>query len=151
MASPFLPINIDYPKTEDEQQIRNFLIDTFTNVNTAVNNKEIAEYFPVETQTGQSWFQKSSTNQLVNGFRISQDVGPLPGVAGNKGFPHNIAGIQPGYRITNAWAIANRPKPFSAIPLQIVEITSMQAIINVTASAINYPSCILVIEYTKSS
>lgn len=108
LFSPFLPSTFNLP--EEEDRIRDFLGETFSEVADVVNQKKIGSYTSgVETQNGEVWGYINP--QIIrNGFQtfvfipswVSQTItlNTIPT------FP--ISNIDPNFMITHVWASATK-------------------------------------------
>lgn len=109
LFSPFLPSTFNLP--EEEDRIRDFLGETFSEVADVVNQKKIGSYTAqVETQNGEVWFY-NSTQIVRNGF---QTIIYIPSwitrtITSNTNPAYPIANVDPNFIVTHIWASASKP------------------------------------------
>lgn len=156
-TTPFLPTEIDFPVDEtNPNAVKNFLIDNLKKIIDALNQKDVAIYFPVESFNGQSWFQPGSTSKQRNGFRKVVDFGSLP-LSGPKSVKHGID-VDKDFTITHLWGAANDHQNFSYLPIPYAEtgnnvsliMDDTEVTITTETNMTAYTETYVVIEYVKS-
>ena len=154
---PTLQSSVYFP--EEFEQFRIKLIETYRQMASATNVREIANFFLTETLIGSTWDGASDPQEKRFGYRTVFQVGAIASGATST-VVHNIPNISTlrfthmyGGVITAAGAFEKRPLPYTSATavtaqIQVDSDDTSYRIIN-GATAPNILSGFLILEYLK--
>jgi len=131
------------------------LYQNISNIAHTLNLKDSALYDTQEFVNGQKFFSitPGQPQQLRNAFRLTMNIGALP--IGVTSVNHNLQ-INANWVFTRIYGVASDQTGFNYYPIPdsgaafiSIVVNATQVVIN-NSTAINFSSCIVVLEYLKN-
>lgn len=151
----FLDYTITIPQDAVDMNLK--LTESYQQIASAVNNREISVYTPQELPNGQQYFNNNNTQLFRNVYRKVIDFGTLPN-ATTKSVAHNVT-FDANTVFTHVYGAATDPTGLVYIPLPYASPTDSDNIeLYVDSTNVNvitgkdqtaFTICYIVLEYIK--
>lgn len=150
--------SVYFPSTYEEFNPR--FTDTYRNLASAINLRDISLYDLVERENGQDFFTEGNPRKFRDVYRKVINFGTLPN-ATTKTVAHNIS-VTSDFQFTRIYGVAEDPTATSPTPRSLplpytnvagnpieLYITDTDVVIITGIDYSAYTRCIVVLEYTK--
>lgn len=152
MSSPFLGRFRRFP-TDDDALLERELVNSYTDVSVAVNQREIADYQLEELLTGQKFFPSATNGPFRNTYRKVVQISAVAAGA-TLNTAHGISGLTAVTRIYGVAVTSTdfRPLPYASVTANAnIELRIDTTNITVIAGAAspNLSSALVIVEYFR--
>ena len=151
----FLDYTITIPSNEVDMNLK--LTDSYQQIASAVNNREISVYTTQELPNGQQYFNPSNAQLFQSVYRKVIDFGALPDTT-TKSVAHGLT-FDANTIFTHIYGAASDPTGTTYIPIPYssptlnenisLSVDGTNVIVETGIDRTNYTTCYIVLEYIK--